>query len=126
MKNLLLILLILFSTQIVSAQCTRDAEIKYKRADKTWSKRYNVDVTFMGGTDLNEATETSNYYIYGVYAIIFWDDDQVTIIDVANDNLLSCPASSIDCDCINSMSFDYNGKDQNGTYWEICIKDYCY
>jgi hypothetical protein len=125
MKKLLSILFLLFAVNSFS-QCLLKAEIKYKRSDLSWSKKYNVEVNFMGGSDLNKATGTSNYYIYGVYAIIFWDDDEVTIIDIANDNLLSCSASSIDCDCIKGMSWNFNGKDQNGTYWEVCAKDYCY
>ena len=126
MKSIFAIIALLISTSLSFGQCERKAEVKYKRADESWSKRYVVDVNFIGGPDLNEATGTRNYYMYGVYAVIFWSEEQVTIIDIGNDNFLSCTASSIDCDCINKMSYDFHGTDQNDRYWEICIKENCY
>ena len=126
MKSIFIAIVVLFVSISGQCQCERKAKVKYKRADETWSKNYEVDVTFIGGADLNEATKSSDYYIYGIYAVIFWSEEQVSIIDIWNKNLLSCTAYTLDCDCINKMSFNFHGKDQTDKYWEICTKNYCY
>ena len=126
MKSILVILFFLFLPYLSFGQCTRNAQIQYKHADGSWSKKYLVEVNFIGGPELNQATQTNNYYVYGVYAVVFWSQEQVTVIDIGNDNFLSCTASNVDCDCINDMTYNFHGEDQNKRYWEICIKDYCY
>ncbi len=126
MRFICLFLFSLSISTLANAQCEIKAQIKYKRTDGSWSQKYDVNVFFISGGDLNEATGTTNYNTYGVYASVFWDDDQVTLIDIWNDNLLSCSAISIDCECIKGMSFNFTGEDQNKTYWEVCTKSYCY
>lgn len=75
-----------------------------------WSKGYKVEATFTSGSELNSATRTFDYSALSKYVVIFWDKDEVSIIE---------------------MSFPYlgpiglEGKDQRGRKWEIAKTSFC-
>ncbi|HXC03376.1 MAG TPA: hypothetical protein VNZ86_01415 [Bacteroidia bacterium] len=88
-----------------------------------WSKKYTVNVTFVSGTELNEATNSFNYFAYSDYAVIFWSEGQATVIKIST--YLGC-GTEIDKQCITSTYTDIKGKDQKEIEWKICVGDYCY
>ncbi len=54
-----------------SAQCQRAANVKYQQQNG-WSKKYNVNVSFMSGSQLNKATNSFNFSSFNNYALVFW------------------------------------------------------
>lgn len=124
MKKLILILLIIFSGFFsfnIYAKCVKDAQVKYKQ-QHGWSKKYSVEVTFMTGSELNSATNTYNYSSYSVYGIIFWGNNEASVIKISSFTLCGF---EVTCDCISSM-YDLKGVDQDGDEWNICLSNFCY
>ena len=76
-----------------------------------WSKGYKVEATITSGTELNRATRTFDYDSLSKYVVIFWDQDEVTVI---------------------KMSWPYlgpiaqQGEDQRGVKWEVSKTTICY
>lgn len=66
---------------------------------------YKVRANVMKGSELNKLTKTYNYTSYNKYAVIFWADDQATVIELPS----YCSFSSFGCD----------GKDQRGYPWKV-------
>ena len=97
-------------------------QAKYK-TEYGWSKKYTVDVTFMTGSELNMATRTFKYNSFSVYGIIFWDDDEATVIKLKN--FTTC-GTEVDKTCITSVFGDLKGSDQDGDEWNICKDDFCF
>jgi hypothetical protein len=88
-----------------------------------WSKKYTVDVTFLTGNELNQATKTFDYSTYSVYGVVFWDKGQATIIKIST--TLFCGMET-DKSCIQNAVGNIKGIDQDGDEWKICASDYCY
>ena len=88
-----------------------------------WSKKYTVNVSFYSGSELNKATNSFKYSSFSVYAIIFWDNEEATVIKISS--FLIC-SEIVDSDCITNTVGDLKGADQDGDSWKICISDYCY
>jgi len=73
MKKLsLLVSIIIFLSSNAEAKYTQTCIARYM-TEQGWSKKYTVDVTFISGSELNEATNSFNYSSFSVYATIFWD-----------------------------------------------------
>lgn len=105
-----------------TAKCRRNAKVKYE-TQEGWSKLYSVEVQFLTGYELNDATGTFNYTVYSIYAVIFWDKNQASVIKLST--YLVC-GSEVDCDCINSSFVDLEGYDQDGNKWKICVSNFCF
>jgi hypothetical protein len=105
-----------------NAQCQRVATVKYEQQNG-WSKKYNVNVTFMTGSQLNKATNSLNFSSFNNYALIFWGNGGTTIIKLST--TLFC-GYEITCDCINNVILDLEGYDQDGDKWKLCVKDLCF
>ena len=118
----LLIFLISLTTTSSYAKYRRTATIKYKK-EYGWSKTYTVEVNFLTGYELNQATSTYNYDMYSVYAVIFWDKNQATVIKLKT--FLLC-GTEVTEDCIDNSITDLEGTDQDGDKWNICISTYCF
>jgi hypothetical protein len=58
--NYIVFVLLLITTSEVSAKCRRVAVVKYQQ-QYGWSKKYTVEVTFMTGYELNQATRSYDY-----------------------------------------------------------------
>jgi hypothetical protein len=124
-KILTVILTLIFSFTFWSnteAKCRRVATVKYQQ-QYGWSKKYEVEVTFMTGMELNQATNSFNYSVYSVYAIIFWGEGQASVIKLTS--YLLC-GYEVTCDCIGNSIYNLQGYDQDGDKWNICLGDYCY
>ncbi len=106
----------------VEAKYTQTCVARYMTQDG-WSKKYTVDVTFISGSELNEATNSYKYSSYSVYAVIFWGEGKATVIKISN--YLSC-GTEVDKNCITGTYGCIKGKDQDDDEWKICVSDYCY
>jgi hypothetical protein len=84
-------------------------------------KSYKVEVTFLSGFELNEATKTQNYEFNSNYAVIFWGEGQATIIKIST--FLGC-GIIIDKICITLFD-TLSGKDKDGVEWKICTSGFC-
>lgn len=123
MKRILFLLIILFlSTFVVNAKYVQTSKAKY-RQDFGWSKYYEVEVTYISGTELNKATNTFNYAAYATYAVIFWGDDKATVIKLTT--YTTC-GTEVKKECITNVYNNLQGEDQQGKQWEICVTNYCY
>lgn len=105
-----------------NAKYTQTCVARYMTQDG-WSKKYTVDITFISGTVLNEATNSFKYSSFSVYAVIFWDEGQATVIKLST--FLSC-GTIVDKSCITNTIGDLKGKDQDDDEWKICVSDFCY
>ena len=74
-----LLLIISFESE---AKCRRGAKVKYQ-TQNGWSKLYTVETIFLTGYELNTATNSINYSAYSVYAVIFWDQDEASVIKLS-------------------------------------------
>jgi hypothetical protein len=125
MKAINLSLVILFTFILnfsVQAKYTRTVKVKYQK-QYGWSKLYTVDVTFMTGYEMNQATRTYDYNMYSVYGVIFWGDGQASIIQLSS--YLIC-GTVVTRNCIDNSIYDLQGNDQDGTKWNFCLGNYCY
>lgn len=104
-----------------SAKCQRVATVKYQQ-QFGWSKKYTVEVNFMSGYELNQATKSFDYTTLSVYAIIFWGEGQATVIKLSS--ILAC-GMEVTCSCIDNALLDLKGVDQDGDQWNICLSNYC-
>jgi hypothetical protein len=104
MKKILFLTLTFFlSISTIQAKYVQTCSVKYMTKDG-WSKKYTVDVTFISGTELNEATSSFKYSSYSVYAVIFWSKEQVTVIKLSS--YLSC-GDNVDKNCITIWAFGF-------------------
>lgn len=81
------------------------------QTDDGWSEGYKVEATIAKGTDLNQATSSYNYNGWSQYVVIFWGQDQATVIEL-DDPYLS--------------SLDSDGKDQQGRRWRVAKTSFCF
>jgi hypothetical protein len=125
MKNLLafvftIVLLLVFN--LSNAKCRISATVKYMK-ETGWSKKYDVEVTFMSGYELNQATNSFKYSTSSTYATIFWGDGQATVIKLTS--LMLC-GMEVDCSCVSNKVSDMQGFDQDGDKWNICVGSFCF
>lgn len=121
-KIILLLSIFLLLSFKAEAKYTQTCIARYMTQDG-WSKKYTVDVTFISGSELNDATNSYKYSSYSVYAVIFWGEGKATVIKISN--YLSC-GTEVDKNCITGTYGDIKGKDQDDDEWKICVGDYCY
>jgi len=120
MKKLLLGLLLVLSIN-ASAKFTETLNIKYETR-YGWSKYYTVDVTFITGYELNQATRTFNYSSYSTYAVVFWGQGQATVIKLSG--YVACGFDAQPYCLMYNTSLQ--GIDQDGDKWFICLTNVCY
>ncbi len=106
----------------VEAKYIQTCSAKYMTEDG-WSKKYTVEITFISGSELNDATSSYKYSSYSVYAVIFWGEGQASVIKLSGYFSCSTEVTNI---CITNTYTDHKGTDQNETEWKICVSDYCY
>lgn len=122
MRTKILTALFMLSSLLASAKYREVATVKYQQ-QYGWSKNYTVEVTFMTGYELNQATRTVNYSPYSVYGIIFWGQNQASVIKL--NGFFAC-GSEVTSSCIENTIYDLQGYDQDGDKWNICLGNYCY
>jgi len=100
---------------------TQSCVVKYLTEDG-WSKKYTVDVTFISGYRLNEATQSSNYSTFSKYAVIFWAENQSSVIKLST--FLPCD-TDVYRECVVNVIGDIRGQDQEERDWKICVGNFC-
>lgn len=68
-------------------------------------KSYEIDVNIYDGRELNERTSSYDYNSYDNYVVIFWSNDEASVIE-------------LDSSFCNT-DFSCDGVDQRGYKWEI-------
>lgn len=86
--------------------------VKYE-TNQGWSQNYHVQVRTLKGDELNNATNSYNYNSFSHYAVIFWDDDQASIIELRYFTGSYGPVAT-------------RGKDQRGVEWQLSKKSICF
>ena len=107
---------------LAEAKYIQTCKTKYKKSTG-WSEYYTVNVTFKSGSELNKATKSYDYESYSTYAVIFWNQDQVSVILLSS--YTGC-GSEVTQNCITNKYSNLEGIDQEGRAWEICSKSSCY
>jgi hypothetical protein len=120
MKKLILIMLLALGLS-AEAKFTESLSIKYQ-TQRGWSKYYDVDVTFMTGYELNQATRSNDYSMYQTYGIVWWGSGQCTIIKLSI--ITSCGYYTTH-QCLSAYYY-LEGFDQDGDRWYICKSNVCY
>lgn len=92
-----------------------DVCAKYE-TEMGWSKGYKVQANIISGADLNEAVRSfSRFRAFSTYLTIFWDKDEVTILELPAMSMGSVPI------------FETTVKDEAGRRWRIKEgHDFCY
>lgn len=74
-------------------------------------RSYKVGATVLKGQELNTATRTFNYTPYSTYVVIFWAENQASVIELDFPNLNAIGTS---------------GKDQDGRKWDVSTSSICF
>ena len=106
MKNILytIILSFLFSYHVFADYEVLDVCATYSNSGKS----YKVEAKIFSGRELNRRTRTFKYSSFSTYAIIFWSNDQATVIKLGN--VIGGRISEIGSN---------TGVDQQGRPWSI-------
>lgn len=68
-------------------------------------KSYEITVNIFEGSELNERTSSFDYNSFDKYAVIFWEDDWVSVIELESS--------------LCNIGFGCDGVDRQGYKWEI-------
>ena len=80
---------------------------KYE-TENGWSKGYKVQANIISGSDFNEAVHSfTRFRAFSTYLTIFWDKDEVTILELPATSMGSVPM------------FETTVKDEAGRKWRI-------
>lgn len=115
MKRLLI--LVLSFTVIglnVSAKVTLNCNVRFKQYGN-WSNYESVNVTFLSGAELGKKMEATN-----LYAIIYWGNKTYTVLGHTG-----CGTTFITQECLGSIPYNLDGRDNNNTEWSICFRQKC-
>jgi len=110
MHRFLLLFAILACLPVAAAASERVRVCAKYKTQYAWSQGYGVDATLMSGSDLNRATHTFDYQGFSTYVVIFWGQDQASVI------LMDSPYLN---------AFGSDGEDQEGRKWQIAETDFC-
>ena len=103
------ILAIFFSTHAFGKERAQVCA-KY-RTSNGWSQAYKVDAIIVTGNELNEATGTLYYQGFDTYVVIFWRQDEASVIQ------MELPYVTY---------IDETGYDQQGRAWQIHRGSICF
>jgi len=85
---------------------------KYQTQSR-WSKGYDIEANIMKGSELNSRTGRYSYNALATYAIIFWANEQASIIKLSN--------------FYGSFTaYGTYGTDQEGRRWQLSNTTLCY
>ena len=69
------------------------------------NKSYKVTGNVYKGSELNDRTNSYNYDSFSKYVVIFWSNDQASVIEMDSS--------------LGDLTFEQSGKDQDGRPWTI-------
>lgn len=103
------------------ARVTTPAKVRYETSEGR-SKWYTVDVHLFAGSELAQKTgQLSRFSSLKNYAVIFWAEDQATVIEIST--LLFC-GTEFSQSCMPMLG-RIKGEDQDGDEWEVCTAMVC-
>lgn len=105
------------------ARHRQEAKVRYETSEGR-SKWYAVEVIFMTGSELAQATKSFRYDSFKNYAVIFWGDEEASVIKLTQPSFMLC-GSEFDKNCLPVLG-NMKGPDQQGRAWEICTGTICY
>lgn len=79
----LILLLLLILTTSAHAAVRRICAVSYQ-AEYGWSKEYQMEVTFIKGSELNQNTHSWQYSPYSNYALVWFDKGEVAILELTD------------------------------------------
>lgn len=107
MHKLSLLVFSFLLSKAAYAETQESVCLKYKK-EYGWSPSYSVEAKIMSGADLSSVTgKYMRFRAFSTYAVVFWDNDQATILELPTSSLGSVP------------SFSTSVKDQEGREWKI-------
>lgn len=109
-----------FVSSPADARLRQDAKVRYETREGQ-SKWYTVEVNFLTGQELSDATSSLRYSMFKNYAVIFWRENEATVIEIAGFNFCSGEFSQTCLPILGRM----NGEDADGTKWEVCTGIIC-
>lgn len=101
--------------------------LKEKGPPISYSEKYDVEVSFLWGKELNESTQSEDYESNAQYAVIFWQQNQATVIKLHTFissrpfpvSMSDCPDKLL-CSCLPSVAIIHvTGSDQRDVFWII-------
>ena len=101
----------------ISVLNSSDVEVKQLCAkyqtQRGWSKGYSIEAQVMSGRVLNSRTSSYSYNSLSTYAVIFWSNEQASIIE------LSYYTGRF-------SAYGTRGTDQEGRSWQLAKTRLCY
>jgi len=101
------------------AEYREQCQVKYQSAEG-WSKSYNVECIYISGDELNFATGSFQYPSTSVYAVVFWQPHEASVIKLDDYGLCSLLVHD---GCINTLTRQHSGTDQANRRWRVCQFD---
>lgn len=110
-----------FGVTTATAKVETPAQVRYATQSGTsdWEK---TNVTLVKGSELNKATRSLSYDHFSGYALIWFSQDQVAVIELETP-IFGC-STEFEASCIPRIG-NMEGKDQGGRRWEICTGQFC-
>lgn len=115
-------IVMVFVATPADARLRQEAKVRYETSEGM-SKWYAVDVNFLTGYELVQATNNYKYDSFKSYAVIFWGDSEASIIKFLQPSIIVC-GSEFEKNCL-PMLRKMKGPDQQGRIWEICTGVIC-
>lgn len=107
MRHVIFFAIVFLFTGIANSAEKQEACVKYEK-ESGWSKGYSVEATVISGSELNSAVGSyTRFQSYATYAVVFWDDDQASVLKLPSMSMGSLPM-------LESVV-----KDQYGRKWKI-------
>jgi hypothetical protein len=86
-------------------------------------KSYRVTCLYVSGFELNQATTSLNYDSLATYAVVFWAQNQATVIRLGGINACGTAAFA---GCVYNTYLGETGTDQEGRGWKVCGQNMVY
>jgi hypothetical protein len=116
MRKSLTLFLLLVGSGFAHAEYHEKCTVVYENT----SKKYDVSCVYATGYELNQATNSFKYDMYGTYAIVFWSEHEATIIKMRGFFACGMEASN---GCASNNLTAVHGTDQEDREWKVCDKD---
>ncbi|HAT8319320.1 TPA: hypothetical protein GDD06_08920 [Legionella pneumophila] len=109
-KLFFLVVVITLTPSVLLAAEKAEICAKYQTASG-WSDAYGVEATIIKGSELNQATSSFNYESFDTYVLIFWDRNEVSVIQMESPFV---------------TFMEETGHDQQGREWQIKKGSVCF
>lgn len=119
MKQLLLgiVLLALIIAYPPAMASYREACTVRYETESGWSSGYQVECIYLTGAELNSATATFNYQAFDTYAVVFWKQNEASVIRLKGYFVCGMEATG---QCASMSYMPVKGTDQQGRTWKVC------